>query len=339
MVLEIGRLAKQKRAFQERQDTWPRNRQPARDGEHRELPWIAQSWRPPGGKEVSLDILSRLRDGDVIVADGAMGTMLLATGQPTGVSPEGWLLERPAAVRSVHRAYVEAGADLILTSTFGGTRTRLERFGLGGRVKEINLKAVEIAREAAVGRAYVAGDIGPTGEMLAPLGTMTYEEAVEVFSEQTAALSEADALYIETMADLNEVLAAVEGAQQAGNGIPVFVSLSFDSGGRTNMGVSPEQAAEALRPLGVAAFGANCGATLGMTEGAIVRMHEVAPDVPLIAKPNAGKPRIVDGQVVYDATPEDMAAFARRFVALGARVVGGCCGSTPAHIAAIAAVV
>lgn len=286
---------------------------------------------------MSLDILSRLRYGDVIVADGAMGTMLQAGGQPAGVSPEAWLLERPAAVLGVHRAYIEAGADLILTSTFGGTRTRLEHSGLGDRVAEVNRRAVDIAREAAVGRAYVAGDIGPIGEMLAPLGTMTYEEAVAVFAEQAAALVEADVLYVETMGDLNEVLAAVEGAQQAGNGIPVFVTLSFDSGGRTNMGVSPEQAAEALCPLGVAAFGANCGATLEMTEGAIARMHEVAPDVPLIAKPNAGRPQIVDGQVTYDATPEDMEAYARRFVALGARVVGGCCGSTPAHIAAIAA--
>jgi len=284
------------------------------------------------------DILSRLESDSVIVADGAMGTMLQEAGLPAGMAPEGWLLENPDAVRDVHRAYVEAGADLILTCTFGGTRTRLERSGLADRLTEINRWAVEIAREAAGDKAYVAGDIGPLGEFLAPLGKITYEQAADVFAEQAAALAEAgvDVLYIETMSDLNEVRAAVEGARQAGSGISVFATLSFDAHGRTNMGVRPEQAAETLLALGVDAFGANCGATLEMTEGAIVKMHEAAPQAPLIAKPNAGKPRLVGQEVVYDATPEDMAEYARRFVALGARVVGACCGSTPAHIAAVA---
>ncbi len=284
------------------------------------------------------DILSRLGSGNIIVADGAMGTMLQTAGLPVGMSPEGWLLENADAVRGVHRAYVEAGADMILTCTFGGTRARLERSGLAERVAEINRRAVEIVREATGDRAYVAGDIGPLGEFLAPLGKITYEQAVEIFAEQAAALAEAgvDVLYIETMSDLNEVRAAVEGAQQAGSGIPTFATLSFDSHGRTNMGVRPEQAAETLLALGVNAFGANCGATLEMTEGAVAKMHETTPQAPLIAKPNAGKPRMVGQEVVYDATPEDMAEYARRFVALGARVVGACCGSTPAHIQAIA---
>ena len=292
------------------------------------------------------DILSRLKSGPVIVADGAMGTMLQEAGLPTGTSPEAWLLENPDPVRGVHRAYVEAGADLILTCTFGGTRTRLERAGLSERVAEINQRAVEIAREAAGDRAYVAGDIGPLGQFLAPLGKITNEQAVEIFAEQAAALAEVgvDVLYIETMSDLNEVRAAVEGAReavrhcsrQAGSGTPIFATLSFDTHGYTNMGVRPEQAVETLLALGVTACGANCGATLEMTEGAVAKMHEIAPQTPLIAKPNAGKPRTVGRDVVYDATPEDMAEYARRFVALGARVVGGCCGSTPAHIAAIA---
>jgi 5-methyltetrahydrofolate--homocysteine methyltransferase len=295
------------------------------------------------------DILSRLKSGDVIVADGAMGTMLQAAGLPIGASPEGWLLENPDAVRGVQRAYVEAGSDLILTCTFGGTRTRLERAGLADRVAEINRRAVEIAREATDGKAYVGGDIGPLGELLAPLGTITYEQAVEIFAEQAAPLAEAgvDVLYIETMSDLNEVRAAVEGAQRVASGIPagasaptgrcpVTATLSFDRGGRTNMGVRPEQAAETLLKLDVDALGANCGATLEMTEGAITKMHEVAPQAFLIAKPNAGVPRMVNRETVYDASPEDMAEYARRFVALGARIVGGCCGSTPAHIAAIA---
>jgi len=284
------------------------------------------------------DILARLENGDVIVADGAMGTMLQAAGLPAGMPPESWLLENPDKVRGVHRAYVEAGADLILTCTFGGTRTRLAQAGLADRVAEVCRQAVEIAREAAGGRAYVGGDIGPTGELLAPLGRITYEQAVDIFAEQAAALAEAgaDVLYIETMTDLNEIRAAVEGALQAGAGKPVFATMSFDTHGRTNMGTRPEQAAQALLELGVDAFGANCGATLEMTEGSVRKMHEVAPQAPLVAKPNAGLPRLVGDDVVYDATPEDMADYARKFVALGARVVGACCGSTPAHIAAIA---
>jgi 5-methyltetrahydrofolate--homocysteine methyltransferase len=284
------------------------------------------------------DVISVLSSGRVIVADGAMGTMLQAAGLPAGASPESWLLENPDPVHDVHRAYVEAGAELILTCTFGGTRTRLGRGGLADRVAEVNRRAVEIAREAAGGRAYVAGDIGPLGEFMAPIGKITYEQAVEIFTEQATALAEAgvDVLYIETMSDLNEVRAAVEGAQQSGSGLPIFATLSFDSHGRTNMGVSPEQAAETLLGLSVDAFGANCGATLEMTEGAIATMHETAPQALLVAKPNAGRPHTVGRQVVYDATPEDMAEYARRFVALGARVVGACCGSTPAHIQAIA---
>ena len=284
------------------------------------------------------DFLSRLGSGDVIVADGAMGTMLQAAGLPSGMAPEAWLLESPESVIGVHRAYLDAGADLILTCTFGATQPRLERSGLGGRGGEINRRAVEIAREAANGDAFVAGDIGPVGEFLAPLGELSYEEAVEIFAEQAGALVEAgvDVLYIETMAALDEVKAAVEGALKAGNGTPVTATLSFDSHGRTNMGVRPGEAAEVLVELGVDGVGANCGATLDMTLAAVEAMREVAPEMPLIAKPNAGTPRLVDDDVVYDAAPEDMAAYAQRFVDLGVKIVGGCCGSTPEHIAAIA---
>jgi 5-methyltetrahydrofolate--homocysteine methyltransferase len=208
-------------------------------------------------------------------------------------------------------------------------------------VGEINRRAVEVAREAAGDGVFVAGDIGPIGEFLAPLGTLAYEEAVDIFAEQAAALAEAgaDVLYVETMSALEEAKAAVEGALQVADGIPVTATLSFDSHGRTNMGVRPEEAARALLALGVDALGANCGATLDMTLGAVEAMRTVAPETPLIVKPNAGKPRLVGDEVVYDATPEDMASYARRFVGLGARIVGGCCGSTPEHIAAIATAV
>jgi len=284
------------------------------------------------------DFLSTLEGGDVIVADGAMGTMLQDAGLPPGTAPEGWLLENSTDVVAVHRAYLDAGSDLILTCTFGATRPRLERTGLGERLEEINRRAVEIARQAAADQAFVAGDIGPLGEFIAPLGDLRYEEAVDIFAEQAAALTRAgvDVLYIETMAALEEARAAVEGAMRVANGTPVTATLSFDSHGRTNMGVRPEEAAEALLELGVAGLGANCGATLDMTFGAMETMRRVAPDTPLIVKPNAGTPRMVNDEVIYDAGPEDMAEYARRFVALGASIIGGCCGSTPEHIAAIA---
>ena len=285
--------------------------------------------------------LARLHSGEVLVADGAMGTMLQAAGLPPGTPPEGWLLENPEAVVGVHRAYLQAGADLILTCTFGATRPRLERYGLHNRVGEINRRAVEIARQAAASTAFVAGDIGPLGEFLAPLGELDYGAAVDIFAEQAEALARAgvDVLYIETMAALEEVRAAVEGASMVGEGIPVTATLAFDSHGRTNMGVHPREAAGALVDLGVSALGANCGATLEMTLDAVQIMHEVAPEAPLIAKPNAGVPRMVHAEVVYDATPDIMAGYARRFVDCGAVIIGGCCGSTPEHIAAIAGAV
>jgi len=228
---------------------------------------------------------------------------------------------------------------LLLTCTLGGTRARLQREGLSGRVAEINRRAVEIAREAADGKAYVAGDIGPLGQFLKPIGALTYGQAVALFAEQALALAEAgaDVLYIETMAAMEEMQAAIEGAQQTD--VPVFATFSFDRHGRTNMGVKPEQAAEMLVASGIAAFGANCGATLEMTEGATARMHAAAPQSVLIAKPNAGVPHMVGRQIVYDAAPDVMAEYARRSLAMGVRVIGGCCGSQPAHIAAIAAAV
>ncbi len=283
-----------------------------------------------------MDLLTRLTSGPILVADGAMGTFLQAAGLPAGTPGEAWVLERPEAIADVHRAYIEAGSELILTCTFGGTRARLAHAGLDDKVTEINRKAVEIARRA--GAAYVAGDIGPLGELLAPLGKRTYDEAVTLFAEQAAALAEAevDVLYVETMSSIEEVRAAVEGVRQVAPTFPLTVTLSFDTKGRTNMGVRPEQAATVLLELGVTAMGANCGHSLEMTAEALRKMQEVAPAAALIAKPNAGLPRLVGDRTVYDATPEMMAVYARQFAEMGARIVGGCCGSTPDHIRAIA---
>lgn len=273
----------------------------------------------------------------ILIADGATGTMLQAAGLPPGVSPECWNLERPEAIRALHQAYVEAGADLILSNTFGGSRLRLEKAGLGGRVREINLAAVRLARDVAGKKVLVLGDIGPTGRMLKPLGDLAIEEARASFAEQAAALADGgvDAIIIETMSDLAEALAAVEGAKQATN-LPILASMSFDTHGRTMMGVKPEDAAVKLWGLGVDVVGANCGRSLTETLEAIRKMRNAVPKATLIAKPNAGLPHEKNGESIYDVTPDVMAEYALKFVAHGVRIFGGCCGSTPEHIRAIA---
>ena len=295
-------------------------------------------------------ILERLASGEVLLADGATGTMLLAAGLPTGVPGEAWVLERPEEIKKLHRAYVAAGSQLILTSTFGGSRSRLAKAGLGAQVTEINRRAAELAREVAAEgqmdrrtavrpeRPYVGGDIGPSGEMMPPLGKLTYAAAVEVFAEQAGALAAGgvDCIYIETMSDLNEARAAVEGAKQACD-LPVFCTFSFDTRGRTGFGVSPAQAARAMAEMGVSAVGANCGHAPEEVLDFLPELRAAAPGLILIAKPNAGLPRMVDRHVVYDAGPERMAELARQYAALGASIVGTCCGSSPEHIAAIAA--
>jgi 5-methyltetrahydrofolate--homocysteine methyltransferase len=285
-------------------------------------------------------ILQRLDTGEILIADGATGTMLQAAGLPAGMPGEAWVLERPEEIMALHRAYLEVGSELILTSTFGGTRARLKAAGLDAQVTAVNSRAAELAREAAGDDVYVGGDIGPTGEMMPPLGPLTYEAAVEMFAEQAGALAVGgvDCIYIETMSDLNEAKAAVDGARRACE-LPVFCTFSFDTHGRTGMGVSPAQAAQAVAQIGALAVGANCGHAPEEVVDFLPQMHEAAPDAYLIAKPNAGLPRMVKRQAVYDASPERMADLARRYVDLGARIVGACCGSSPAHIAAMRAAV
>jgi 5-methyltetrahydrofolate--homocysteine methyltransferase len=285
-------------------------------------------------------ILERLASGDVLIADGATGTMLQAAGLPAGTPGEAWVLERPAEIKKLHQAYVDAGSQIILTATFGGTRARLKAAGLDPKVTEISRRAGELAREVAGNDFYVGGDIGPTGEMMSPLGKLTYDVAVEMFAEQAGALAAGgvNCIAIETMTDLNEAKAAVEGAMQACD-LPVFCTFSFDTHGRTGMGISPAQAAQAMAQMGAHATGANCGHAPEEVLEFLPQMQEAAPRAYLIAKPNAGIPRMVKRQVVYDAGPERMAELARKFVELGASIVGACCGSSPEHIAAIASAV
>jgi 5-methyltetrahydrofolate--homocysteine methyltransferase len=226
-----------------------------------------------------------------------------------------------------------------LTNTFGGSRIKLQRSGLGERVRELNLAGAKLARQVAGERAYVAGDIGPSGELLPPLGTLGYDEAFAAFAEQAAALVEGgvDALWVETMTDLQEAKAAVSGARSVAGDLPVFCSLSFGRKGRTMMGVSGKQAAQELWPLGIAALGANCGEGLEAVSQVLAQMKDALPQgAVLIAKPNAGLPRLIDGETVYDTPPEAFAGHIQGFIAAGARIVGSCCGSSPEFIATIA---
>jgi 5-methyltetrahydrofolate--homocysteine methyltransferase len=294
-----------------------------------------------------LDLGLYLEQGNLLIADGATGTMLQSLGLPAGVAPELWNVERPDAVRALYQAYLDAGSGVILTNTFGGSRLKLERAGsLGERCAELNQAAARLAKESAGSGAYVAGDIGPTGELMEPYGLLSYADAVDVFAQQAQALVEGgvDLIWVETMSDLNEAKAAVEAANQVTD-LPVFCSLSFGASGRTMMGVTPAQAVEALWPLGLMAIGANCGEGVDVIELVLPQMHaalqELAGpgDYPLIAKPNAGLPRLVDGETVFDVGPSELAAYLPRFVEWGAQVIGACCGSSPEHIAALAAAV
>jgi 5-methyltetrahydrofolate--homocysteine methyltransferase len=285
--------------------------------------------------------LALLARGTPIVADGPMGTRLAELGLPAGDAPERWVLEPAgqAAVRSVHRAYREAGARILLTNTFGANPSRLALHGLAGRLDEINRTGAQLARLVAGSEAVVAGSMGPTGEFLAPLGTLLFAEAAEGFARQAAALAagRVDVLWVETMAYLEEARAAIEGARQGAPGLPVVVTLAFGPGGATMMGVRPAEAIAVLADLGVSAAGANCGTGSAEAERALARMHAALPALPLIGKPNAGVPHLEHGVTVYPEKPADLAAAARRMWAAGAAVVGVCCGGSPEHVRAIAA--
>jgi len=281
-------------------------------------------------------------NGATVVADGAMGTMLMANGLEFGDPPEVWNLEHPEIIRRVQRGYLDAGSQIILTNTFGGNRLRLELHGREDRVDQLNRTAAVLARveaSAADHPAIVAGDIGPTGQIMASIGgTLTPERAREVFAEQARGLAAAgvDVMWVETMSDLSEAVAAIEGARDAAPDKPVIATMSFDTRGHTMMGVSPEQAAEALLAAGAAAVGGNCGNGPDELIPVLERMRRAFPDATLVAKANVGQPVLVGMAVAYETTPEMMADFARRYREAGANVIGACCGSTPPHLRAMA---
>jgi len=278
-----------------------------------------------------------LAERPVLLADGATGTNYQNMGIEPGVAPEEWVVDAPERVRELHRRFVEAGSDLVLTCSFGATTPRLADGPLAGRTTEVNIRAAGLAREAVGDDRLVAGSMGPTGQLIEPYGVLTREVCAEAYAEQAQALADGgvDLLVLETFFALEEALWAIEGVQGVTD-LPLVASFSFDQGTHTMMGVSPADVVAAVEPLGVAALGANCGRSLDDTDAIVAEFLAAAPGIPLWVKPNAGVPRIVGDAVVYEAGPEALAEHVRAYADRGARIVGGCCGSTPEHIAAVA---
>jgi 5-methyltetrahydrofolate--homocysteine methyltransferase len=279
-----------------------------------------------------------------LASDGAMGTMLQARGLTDGGAPELWNVEKSEEIEAVLEAYAAAGANFITTNTFGGTSGRLAMHGLEDRLEELNKAGAVIARKVADRHpgCFVMGDIGPSGELMEPMGTLTPESGKELFAAQIKALvaGGVDAILIETMSDLGEVEAAVSAAQEVAPGMPIIVTLSFDTNLRTMMGVKPAMAVTHLASLGVRIIGANCGrGTDEMSQIAKELVGARPEGVFIITQSNAGLPKLQGDEFVYDGTPEEMARYAKEMKDLGVNIVGSCCGSSPAHTQAISAAI
>ena len=284
-------------------------------------------------------LLDRLAAGERLVGDGAMGTLLLAQGLAPGEPPEAITLSRPALLEEVARSYLEAGADLLETNTFGGSPLKLAVVGLERETEAVNRAAVEAARRAAGERAYVAGACGPSGRLLEPYGDTTPAALYDSFRRQAAALISAgvDCVCVETMTDLAEARLAIRAAKDVSARIPVLATMTFDptpKGYFTIMGVSVAAAAAGLKEAGADVIGSNCGNGAEHMV-AIAREFRRHTALPLLIQPNAGLPRVVGTATVYDETPEFMAEKARGLMEAGVSIIGGCCGTTPAHIAAL----
>jgi 5-methyltetrahydrofolate--homocysteine methyltransferase len=284
----------------------------------------------------NLSFLERLKKGETLVADGATGSNLQQRGLQHGDPSEAWLLEKPEEVIRLHRDFIQAGADILLTNTFGAGPLRLKEMELGGRVVELNRLGVELARQAAGDTpVLVAGSMGPVGRLLQPYGPLSEEEVYSSYGEQAQALNDAgaDLLVIETQFDLGEAALALKAARAACK-LPVVVSFSYDSGTRTMMGVRPIQMANEFKDADV--LGINCGRSLEDNQQALLELRS-STDLPIWFKPNAGLPHLDENMIaVYDLTPEAMGAQVSEWLADGAQVVGGCCGTSPEHLVEIA---
>ncbi len=284
--------------------------------------------------------LERLNGGEILVADGATGSNLQKMGLKPGKPPEDLIIDDPDTILNLASSFAKAGADIILTCTFGGTRMRMKDSKYQDRTPEVNIRAAEIARKAAsLNGGLVGGSMGPVGALIKPYGPLDADDVRATFAEQAKALAEGgvDLLVIETMFSFEEANAAFEGARSVTD-LPIVVSFSYDRGTRTMMGVKPKDVIKRYTEKGAVLIGANCGTTLENMESIVKEYAATIPNFPLWVKPNAGVPHmdIETEQGVYDMGPEDMATYAKKYVELGAKVVGGCCGNTPEHIAAIA---
>ena len=280
-----------------------------------------------------------LKEKRILIADGAWGTEFAKRGMRPGDCPERWNTDRPETVKAVAASYVQAGADIILSNTFGGNPIKLVRAGLERQVAEVNRIGASISKQAAAGKALVFASVGPTGEFMEPLGTLTEQQMVDCFAEQIRGLVEggADGIVIETFTDLGEAKAALRAARQCAS-IPVAVSMTFSrgpAGFATMMGVRPAQAATELEAAGADIVGSNCGT--GITDMIeVAALMRPATKLPLWIKPNAGLPELVGGNTVFRETPQEMAGHFAALVNAGANVIGGCCGTTPEHIRLLA---
>jgi len=284
-------------------------------------------------------ILAAIKSGKILVSDGGWGTFLQRKGLQAGECPELWNLTHPDAVREIARNYINAGADMIETNSFGGTSFKLEHFGLAEQVSEINEAAARLSREEAGDSRWVIASVGPTGKMLL-MGDVTEEELYEAFKTQIVALEKggADAVCIETMIDIDEALTAIRAAKE-NTRLEIICTFTFDAVGdneyRTMMGLSPADAAVACVNAGADIIGTNCGNGLKNMINIVAQMREVAPNIPILVHANAGLPVIINGEISYPETPEQMKGLVPQIINAGVNIIGGCCGTTPAHIAAI----
>ena len=290
-------------------------------------------------------LIERIKRG-VFLLVGATGTQLIARGTDVGTCNDYLNISSPGIVSEVHRAYLQAGSDAVITNTFGANKYTLARHGLADEVVGINKAGAQIARQAATEQKYVLGDIGPSGDFLEPLGTLKADELRDAFARQVESLwaGGAAGLLIETMTALDEVTIAVEAAKSAGAGLPVLASMSFDKAGesfKTMMGIGVEAAAEKLVSLGVEAIGFNCGTAsldeyVELAENLVSAVRKLSDEVIVFAEPNAGKPELVEDKALYKVSPDEFAAAAEKIHSTGVSMIGGCCGTSPAHIEAVA---